>query len=318
MRIVLALDGDLLVSQTPGQGIPGQREESAQTVEALGVLLGGQHELLIVHGNAPQIGFVLLRSEAASYIVHPLPLDVCGSDTQGATGYLLQQAVRNWLAQRSLQKEVVTLITQVLVDSPDPDISQPTRGVGPYFDPDKAQLYTSTRRWKFTMTPGRGYRRSVPCLQPRKVVEMKLIRSLLESGAWVICAGGGGIPVAFDELGRLRGVEAVVDKASTAELLAEQVEADAIIFVTLQPALEGLLGRKLDQRPIHLSLDDLDRYVEQDQEIEENLRSKLDAGRRFLRSRGGWILFTAPGFLHQGLKESGGLLAVREHVAAAI
>jgi carbamate kinase len=222
------------------------------------------------------------------------------------------------LEQRDLQKEVVTLITQVLVDSADPDISQPMRGVGPYFDPDKAQLYASTRRWKFVLIPGRGYRRSVPCLQPRKVVEVKIIRSLLGTGAWVICAGGGGIPVAFDDLGRLRGVEAVVDKASTAELLAEQVDADAMIFVTLQPALEGLLGRGLDRMPTHLSLDDLDRFVEQDPEIEESLRSKLDAGRRFLRSREGWILFTAPGFLHKELKESGGLLAVREHIAAAM
>jgi carbamate kinase len=221
------------------------------------------------------------------------------------------------MAQHALQKEVVTLITQVLVDVADPDFSQPTRGIGPYFDPDKAQLYASTRRWKFVLIPGRGYRRAVPCLQPRHVIEVNLIRTLLASGAWVICAGGGGIPVALDEYGRLRGVEAVVDKASTAQLLAEEVGADAIVFVTVQSALEALLHRSLNHAPTHLSLDELDGYIDKNQEIEENLRSKLDAGRRFLRSRGGRVLFSAPGFLREEIKESGGLLVTREPVAAA-
>jgi carbamate kinase len=318
MRIVAALDGDLLVSQEPERGIPGQRDAIAREVEDLGVLLGGQHELVIVHGNAPQIGFVLLRSEVASHIVHPLPLDVCGSDTQGATGYLLQQAVRNWLGEHALHKEVVTLITQVLVDVADTNFSQPVRGVGPYFDPDKAQQYASTRSWKFVLVPGRGYRRAVPCLQPMQVIEMDLIRGLLASGAWVVCAGGGGIPVARDEHGQLRGVEAVIDKASTAQLLAEEVGADGIIFITVQPALEGLLKRGMDHTPTHLSLAELDGYVEQNQVVEENLRSKLEAGRRFLRSRAGWVLFSAPGFLSKELKASGGLLVTRERIVTVV
>jgi carbamate kinase len=311
MRVVVALDGDLLVSQN-GLGIPGQKQEIARVVDHLGVLLRASNELLVVHGNASQIGFVLLRSEMSSHIVHPVPLDVCGSDTQGATGYLLQQAMRNWLQQKEIGREVVSLITQVLVDVAEPAVAQPIRGIGPYYDPDKAQSYASSRNWNFVLVSGRGYRRSVPSLKPKRVIEARSIQSLLASGAVVICAGGGGIPVTFDENGQLLGVEAVIDKSATVKLLAKDMGACGIIFVTLSPSLDMLLRSWGSPLPIRITLDDIDEFLERYPELETDLGNKLSASRDYLSSGGDWVLLSPLSNLASEPGESDGLWITRE------
>jgi carbamate kinase len=293
-------------------GIPGQKQEIARAVENLGALLRAQNELLVVHGNASQIGFVLLRSEMASHVVHPVPLDVCGSDTQGATGYLLQQAMRNWLQRQEIGREVVSLITQVLVDVGEPAVSQPIRGIGPYYDPDKAQSYASSRNWNFVLVSGRGYRRSVPSLMPKRVIEARSIQSLLAGGAVVICAGGGGIPVTYDENGQLLGVEAVIDKSATVKLLAREMGACGIIFVTLSSSLNILLGNWGSPLPIHIALDELDAFLELHPELEVDLGNKLEASRDFLSGGGTWALLSPLSNLASEPGESGGLWITRQ------
>jgi carbamate kinase len=318
MRIIVAIDGELLVSSETDSSIAGQRDQIHWMIENLGPLLAAEHEFVIIHGNAPQVGFVLLRSEIASHAVYALPLDICGADTQGATGYLLQQAIRNWTQQHNLDKEVVTVVTQVLVDWNTSAVEKPTRGIGPYFDREKAQLYASSRNWQFVLMAGQGYRRAVPALRPVHVLETHTIERLLNKSTIVICAGGGGIPVRSDESGQLHGVEAVVDKAFTAQLLATEIAAEAIVFVTTQSSLETMLKRPLDSQPECLSIDQIRQFMAQHQEeLSDDIKTKLMAGYGFLHSTGAWVLITGPGALQSDPAQSGGLLIVKEGVGVS-
>lgn len=295
MRIVVAIDGDLLVPQNPNLGIAGQIAEITCVVDGLGELLGSEHELVVTHGNAPQIGFMLLRAELASHVVHTLPLDVCGSDTQGATGYLLQREVRNWLQRHDrATREIATIVTQVLVDIADPAFSNPARGVGPYYDQDKARLYTNTRQWSFVLVPGRGYRRAVPSLKPKHVIEVGTITNLLAANTVVICAGGGGIPVYDDGHGNLLGADAVIDKAHTTSLLATEINADTIVFVSLWDEVELILQMDLSNRR-QVASSELTQLIERARDLDEDLCNKLIASQSFLAHGGRSVLIAPPG-----------------------
>ena len=186
MRIVVALDGELLVPRQPQLGIEGQKVVISRTVDCLGELLKSQHELVLTHGNSPQVGYVLLRSEMASHAVHAVPLDVCGPDTQGATGYMLQQSILNQLRHSACEKEVFTMITQVVVDPHVPAHFNPVKGIGPFFDKDKARRYTQARGWDFILAPGYGYQRAVPSLMPERIVEINSILTVwISTGTWL-------------------------------------------------------------------------------------------------------------------------------------
>ena len=291
MRLVIAVDGDLLVPPEALRGMAGQREEIARVAAGLGHLLRQGHTAAIVHGNAPQIGYMLLRSEAASHVMHPLPLDICGSDTQGATGYLLQQALQNWFAEHGLEAEVASVVTQVVVDVAQA-AAEPLRGIGPFYDPEKARAYATSRNWRFVLMPGQGYRRAVPSLKPQAVVELKTIRWLLAQGAVVVCAGGGGIPVRAGPGGARVGVEAVVDKADTAALLAAELGAEALIFVSGRQHLAPVLAWLAQAGPE--PAERLAALTEAAPAWGDGLHTKLLAGRQFLEQGGRRVVFCAP------------------------
>ena len=293
MHLVIAIEGDLLVPPDSVRGMAGQREEIARVVPGLGQLLLQGHTAAIVHGNAPQIGYVLLRSEAASHVMHPLPLDICGSDTQGATGYLLQQALQNWLRQHASPTEVASVITQVVVDVAEA-AGGPVRGIGPFYDPEKSSAYAASRNWRFVLTPGRGYRRAVPAFQPKSIVELNTIRWLLAHGAVVVCAGGGGIPVRQDPDGTLLGVEAVVDKAFTAALLATELGAEALVFVSFRDRLAPLLRWCHLNARTYLPAHDVAEVTAAAQPLGDDLYHKLLAGQQFLARGGARVVFCPP------------------------
>lgn len=308
MRAVIAIDGDLLVPGKPMMGIQGQKEEISRVIACLGEMLKDLPEVVIIHGNAPQVGFMLLRAEVASHVIHPLPLDVCGSDTQGATGYMLQVALRNWFNQQSISKEVTALVTQVVVDPAQVSDSIPTKGVGPFYDWEKAQLYANTRGWKFVLTQGYGYRREVPSLVPQRILEVNAIRSLMEQGMIVICAGGGGTPVNMDGKGNMVGVEAVVDKALTAGLLASELKADSMVFLSVWGKVEQTLQLNLSGSQHRIRFGELDRMIEQTQGVNEDLYIKLSSSQKFLQQGGQRVLIAPPEQVGKTLEDSGGLL----------
>ena len=229
MRLVIALGGNALLRR----GEPAEAEtQRAHVLEAAAALAGlaAEHELVITHGNGPQVG--LLALEAAAYEgVAPYPLDVLGAESQGMIGYLLAQALQN-----VVERDVVAVLTQTVVDAGDPSFSHPTKPIGPVYTESAARRFASERGW--AVAPDGAYvRRVVPSPEPRAIVEIDAIGRLVEAGVIVICAGGGGVPVVRTGQ-RLRGVEAVVDKDLTAALLAENLAAERLVLATDVPHVE--------------------------------------------------------------------------------
>lgn len=294
MKLVVAVDGDLLVSMNSGQGMRDQMDAIVRITDQLGQLVKDGHKLVITHGNAAQVGFVLLRGEAARHVVHSLPLDICGADTQGATGYMLQQSLKNWLTQQDFQNEVSTIVTQVIVGEPAPPGAPCTKGIGPFFDMGRAQSLKIKRGWELDMIPGKGYQRVVPCLTPIGIVEADSIRYLLERGVVVICAGGGGIPVRVDDQGGIAGVEAVVDKAYTAALLAKEIGTEMIVFVSPWKRIVSVFDLRINTKLMQMGLSELDELIKPSTVMEDTMRHKLIASRNFLQNDGRSILIVPP------------------------
>lgn len=313
MKVIVTIDGELLVSNIASRGLQGQKEAVETIVDSLSGLLQKEHKIVIVHGNGPQVGNMLFRGEIASHAVHPVPLDVCGADTQGATGYFLQQSLQNLLRQEGLTREVTAVVTQVLIDETDPSMAAPIKGVGPFFDVEKAQKYGKTRDWEFIMVPGRGQQRAVPAYLPRQILEINSIRCLMENGTIVICGGGGGIPVRYDQQGKLIGVEAVVNKSHTATLLADEVKADTIVFVSQWEKIRQAFPQTVKDGFIRFTLAELKEYIEQRKdELTDSMHLKLLASRKFLASPGKSIWIIPPEELEGVLSHDCGIQLVSD------
>jgi carbamate kinase len=223
MRIVVALGGNALLRRDEAPESTVQRRNVDRAASSIAEL-ASEHELVLTHGNGPQVGLLALQSEAYRQVA-PYPLDVLGAESEGMIGYVLEQGLRNELPGR----EVATLLTQVVVDPMDPAFATPTKPIGSvYAEPEAARL-ASERGWTLARD-GAGFRRVVPSPEPIEIVELAAIRLLVENGVLVVCVGGGGIPVARN--GALRGVEAVIDKDRAAALLAERLDADALLLLT--------------------------------------------------------------------------------------
>jgi carbamate kinase len=232
MRIVVALGGNALLQRGQRADAEAQRENVAVAVRALAAL-AAEHEVVVTHGNGPQVGLLALQGEAYRETVEPYPLDVLGAESEGMIGYLLDQELVNVLGGR----QVATLLTQVIVDADDPAFAHPTKFIGPVYFRSKAELLAAERGWRVA-PDGPHWRRVVASPVPRSIVELPTIRLLVEAGVLVVCVGGGGIPVVVERDGRLRGVEAVIDKDRAAALLAYGIGADALLLLTDVAAVE--------------------------------------------------------------------------------
>ncbi len=226
MRLVVALGGNALLERGEVPEVEVQEKHVAVAVEALAPLLA-DHDLVITHGNGPQVGLLALESARDPGLPHPYPFDVLGAQTQGMIGYFLLQAFENALPG----KEVVSLICQTLVDRSDPAFDHPTKFVGPVYRAEEAESIARRLGWRIERD-GNAWRRVVPSPEPQVPVELATIRTLVAGGALVICSGGGGIPVSRGDDGLLYGVEAVIDKDLTAALLARELAADALLLLT--------------------------------------------------------------------------------------
>ncbi len=229
MRIVVALGGNALLKRGERPDASNQIANVALAVEALAPL-ARQHELVVTHGNGPQIGVLAVESASDPRLSEPYPLDVLGAQTQGMIGYWLLQAFQNALPGR----QVASMLNQTLVLAHDPALENPTKFVGEVYDEEEALRLAAERGWTVRQD-GTGWRRVVGSPRPQRVVETRMIRLLLRSGAVVVCAGGGGVPVVRNERGKLRGLEAVIDKDLTAAVLAEALEADVLMVLTDVP-----------------------------------------------------------------------------------
>jgi len=305
-RMVVALGGNAMI--LPGQRgtISEQVANIRSSINDVVTLISEGWETVITHGNGPQVGDMLLMVEAARGRVPELPLGVCVADTEGAMGYMIQQALLNRFHQRGLRKGVVTIITQVMVDRNDPAFENPTKPVGPYMSAAEAEEFRTRRAWEFMEVSEEGFRRVVPSPQPLEIVERETIRRLLDAGEVVIAAGGGGIPVAEAEDGTLDGVDAVIDKDFAASVLARDVSAQYLAMLTGVPNVY-LNFRKPRQTPLHrLTVEEAEGYLAEGQFPPGSMGPKMQAAVSFIKQGGKEALITSVDGLRAAILGQGG------------
>lgn len=231
---VVAIGGNSLIKDKNHQTVEDQYLAAKETTHHIADMIEDGWDVAIGHGNGPQVGFILRRSEIAAQVegMHEVPLDACGADTQGAIGYALQQNLQNELRRRGIQKSVATIVTQVLVDSKDKAFQNPTKPIGGFMDETEAKRREKEMGWNVIEDSGRGWRRVVASPLPQEVVEIKAVQDLINTGTVVITVGGGGIPVVRNEFGDIVGTAAVIDKDFASSLLARLIKADVFIIST--------------------------------------------------------------------------------------
>lgn len=290
---VVAIGGNSLIRAGERGTLEEQRRNLDLTCEGIAAVLSAGYQVVLTHGNGPQVGDAWLRSELAAAQVEPLPLDVCGAETQGSIGYLLQQVLHETLQRRGLSRPVVTMVTQVLVSGRDPAFRRPSKPVGPFYTREEAEQRQRTFGWQIVEDAKRGWRRVVPSPTPKVILELDAIKGALAGGALVIACGGGGIPVIYRD-NRLVGIEAVIDKDRASSLLAWELEAELFLISTSveQVALDYATPRA---RPLEfLALADARRYLGEGQFAPGSMGPKIEAAIAYLDRGGRLVIVTSP------------------------
>jgi carbamate kinase len=288
---VLALVHGEVLANGFEASITHQKMKAAELAEGLLPLLQKGYQFLLMHGNKPQVGFVLFRSELANHILHEIPLDVCGADTQGATGYMLSQAVTNAVISKKIQRSVISILTQTVVDPKALPEKSKLSAIGPWFDREKAEIYRQTRNWSIIQEPGRGYRRAVPTYPVKEILEIEQIKALVASGNIVIAGGGGGIPVVCNEKGEYEGIEAVVDSEEIVPNIAKKIEANVLIIVVENEnkfIRSGLLINEFG----HIDSESLKRFIGAESIQSNTVKSTINIAHQFLKQGGEQVVFT--------------------------
>jgi len=298
---VVAIGGNSLIKDKDHQTVPDQFAATRETCVHIADMIEQGWEVVITHGNGPQVGFILMRSELASRILHTVPLDSCGADTQGAIGYMIQQSLGNEFQKRGIQKPIATVVTQVVVDKDDPAFENPTKPIGPFYDEARAKRYQDEEGWHIMDDAGRGWRRVVPSPIPMRIVEQGSIKALIGLGFVVVGVGGGGIPV-VEEDGSLRGVQAVIDKDYASGLLATGINADLFLVSTAveKVALNYTKPNQVDLD--RMTLSEAKNYLQEGHFPPGSMGPKIKAVVKFLEEGGKEALITSPENLARALR----------------
>jgi carbamate kinase len=289
--ILIAVGGNALIRAGQKGTAQEQFENAVETANAVVRLIKAGHRVVLTHGNGPQVGASLTRSELAAAYAYRMPLDTCVAATQGEIGYVLQYAMWQAMQAAGLKTPVVSLVTQVLVDSTDPAFRTPTKPIGPFYTRDVAERYRDLFDWVMQEDSSRGYRRVVPSPEPREIVELEAIKACVDRGLVVIAAGGGGIPV-FNDHDITKGVEAVVDKDYTSAILASQLNADLFLIATEVDRV-ALDFNRATQRPIdRMSLAECRKYLAEGQFPSGSMGPKIRAAMVFLERGGNEVVIT--------------------------
>jgi carbamate kinase len=301
-RLVIAIGGNSLIPDGDHQTVQDQYAAAAETDDHIAGLVEQGWDVAISHGNGPQVGFILRRSELASSELHEVPLDYCGADTQGAIGYMLQQNLVNDFRQRGIEKSVVTVVTQVEVDAADPAFESPAKPIGSFMDEEEAMRRRDEEGWDILEDAGRGWRRVVASPQPMRIIELDVIRNLLDSGVVTIAVGGGGIPVVRNDKGDLEGIAAVIDKDLASALLANQVDADLLLISTAVEQVALNFGTPEQRWVDQFTLAELKQYLAEGVHFAEgSMAPKMRAVVQFLEGGGKEALITDPANLERAM-----------------
>ncbi len=282
-RIVVALGGNALQSKDGPATAEAQLEVVRKTCEHIARISGMGHEIAVVHGNGPQVGRIVMASEAAGEVTPVMPFDVCGAMSQGYIGYHIQQCLKYALNKDNRNIPVVTVATQMIVDERDPAFQNPTKPIGPFYTKEQAEKLSEEKGYVMKEDSGRGYRRVVASPLPQRIVEIEAVKQLWDHSIVITC-GGGGIPVIENPDGTLRGVAAVIDKDFAAELLAEKVDADILMILTEVEKVAIDFG-KPDQKDLSgMTLAEAAKYVREGQFPAGSMLPKVEAAMKFVRT----------------------------------
>lgn len=309
--IVIAIGGNSLIKDDQHRSVPDQYAAVVETARHIVDLVESGCRVVITHGNGPQVGFILLRSEYSRGILHEVPLDSIGADTQGAIGYQIQQAMQNELRRRKMRQSVATVVTQTLVDKNDAAFQKPTKPIGQFYKKEEAEDRMRVEKWTMVEDAGRGWRRVVPSPKPVRIIEADIIRHLVDAGDVVIAAGGGGIPVAQDEQGNLHGTAAVIDKDLASAVLAKEIAADLLVISTAVEKVCLNFGKPNQKALDRMTIAEAKQYLGDGHFKPGSMLPKVQACIHFIEEGGTEALITCPEVLSSALAGKTGTWMVK-------
>lgn len=308
---VLAIGGNSLIKDKTKIAMWYQYEALKETVAYMADLIEAGMNMVITHGNGPQVGFIYRRGEIAVHELPLIPLDICGADTQGAIGYMIEKALINQFRKREMTKQAIAVVTQTVVDRDDPSFAKPSKPIGSFMSREEALLKQKEKGWNVLEDAGRGFRRVVPSPLPRKILEVEGIRLLLQAGYVVIAAGGGGIPVVRDEAGDLEGVEAVIDKDLSSSLLAGNLGAETFIITTAVDEAYLNFGEENQKALGHATLSQIKQYLAEGHFKPGSMKPKIESIIQFLEGAGEKAIITSPENLVKAVRGEAGTTITR-------
>jgi carbamate kinase len=311
---VIAIGGNSLIKDAQHQSVEDQQGALRETAHHIADMVEQGWDIAIGHGNGPQVGFILRRSEIAAKVegMHEVPLDVCGADSQGAIGYELQQALQNELYHRGIKKRVATIITQVLVNQNDPAFQNPSKPIGSFMDQAEAPRRKNDMGWSVVEDAGRGWRRVVPSPLPDEIVEQTTIEAVLGQGIIAITVGGGGIPVIDVGDGEYRGTAAVIDKDFASSLLAREIKADLFLIATAVEKVAINFGKPDQQWLDKITMAEAKQYLAEGKHFAKgSMAPKIQAVLWFLEAGGKHAIITNPENIGRALRGETGTHIVR-------
>ena len=285
-KIVVALGGNALQDVDSKPTAEAQLNIIKKNTEYLVDIIEEGHNLVVTHGNGPQVGRILIQNEIASEVTPAMPFDICGAMSQGMIGYHIQQAMGDELRKRSIKSTVATIITQVVVDKNDQAFHNPTKPIGPFYSEEDSKTIIADKGYDMIEDSGRGYRRVVASPMPKRIVEIETIRTLIDSDVIVVTVGGGGIPVVEEGI-ELKGVAAVIDKDLASEKLAEDINADILIMLTAVERVAINYGTPEQKNLDKVSVKEMKQYSEEGHFAPGSMLPKVEAGIRFVESKPG-------------------------------
>lgn len=299
---VVAVGGNALIRQKSQESLPDQYAAACFTMPHVVDMVQNGWNVIVTHGNGPQVGFILRRSELSAHELHPIPLDYCGSNTQGSIGYMFQTALQNEFRRRGMPNQAATVVTQTLVDRYDPAFRNPSKPIGSFMDEKTAFQHRDANGWSVMEDAGRGWRRVVASPQPVRVLQQDAIMRLAESGFTVVGVGGGGIPVIENDNGEIEGIEAVIDKDLASALFASCIDADLFLISTEVEKVAINFNKPDMQWLDKLSIEDAQRYLAEGQFGKGSMEPKVKAVLNFLEHGGKKALITNPNNMLRALR----------------
>ncbi len=294
-RLVIALGGNAIIPVGQEGTYEQQAAITRATMKQVARLACDGNEVVVTFGNGPVVGNIVLRHDAGMAIhgIPPMPMFVCGADSQGGLGFMLQQALQNALTEMGRDIPVASVVTQVLVDREDPSFADPSKPIGPFYDEDQAQLLRDENGWTIIKDAGRGWRRVVPSPQPREVIEWEAIRTLVNAGVLTMAAGGGGVPVIRNAAGLLEGVDAVIDKDRASSLLGGLIGAEVLVLVTQVEKVCVRFGQPDQEALDRLTVDEAERLLAAGEFPRGSMGPKIEAAISFLAGGGQEAIITS-------------------------